>query len=321
MKASSPGQIFLFGEHAVVYGQPALLASIGLRTIVEAEVSDNSSFTVKSEKVGEMKSTVDKTNGEWKIKNSSGDVDALRYVVKVAELVFNYCDFGTGVSLSISSDLPLGAGLGSSSAVTTATAAAISTALGKDLDKDEIADLSYKAETEIQGAASRAGVSVATYGGFLRIQDRGLKSLKKLSNLEILIGYSGEYGDTGKMVNKVRNLRESSPSIYDPIIKTIGKATEAGIEALKRKNLKKTCVLMNANQSLLEGLRVSSPKLQKLIESSRDSGASGIKITGSGGGGCIIVVGIEDFESTADAIKESGGIPIRTEIGLEGLKY
>ncbi|KXB07046.1 hypothetical protein AKJ51_02185 [candidate division MSBL1 archaeon SCGC-AAA382A20] len=321
MYVSSPGQIFLFGEHAVVYGQPALLASIGLRTTVEAEPLDNRRIEVESEGLGEMSGKVEKIEEKWKIREKSGDITQLRYVTRVAELVFNYLDSGKGVSLTISSELPPGSGLGSSSAVTTAAGVAVSSILGEDLEKDKIAQLAYEAEVDIQGAASHAGVSVATHGGFLRVQGDQLKNLENFSELDILIGYTGNYADTGKMVEKVRDLKESNPEIYGPIIKTIGKATEGGIESLKDNNLEKVGVLMNANQNLLEGLDVSTPKLRNLIETARDFGALGAKITGAGGGGCMIALGSKNIEKTVDAIEENDGVPIKTKIGLEGLRY
>ncbi|KXA90523.1 hypothetical protein AKJ37_03770 [candidate division MSBL1 archaeon SCGC-AAA259I09] len=321
VKVSSPGQIFLFGEHAVVYGQPALLASIDVRIDVEALLLDGSRFEVTSEGVGRMEGKVERINGDWKIRDKTGDVEDLQFVTRASEIVFNYLNRGEGISLSIESDLPSGSGLGSSSAVTTATAAAVSTVLDGELDEEEIIQLAFDAEVDIQGAASRAGVSVATLGGFLKVQDKDFESLEKLSKLDILIGYTGKYANTGELVKHVGNLKESRPNIYGPMVRAIGKTTEIGIEALNEDNLREVGVLMNVNQNLLEGLGVSSPELHDLIEAARDSGAIGAKITGAGGGGCMIALGSGNMNEISNAIEESGGIPIKTEIGVEGLMY
>ncbi len=251
----------------------------------------------------------------------TGDVEDLRYVTRVSERVFNYLDCGGGVSLSIESDIPPGSGLGSSSAVTTSSAAAVSSALGDKLDRNVIARLAFETEVDVQGAASRAGVSVATFGGFLKVQEEKIEEIEELSKFGIAIGYTQEYSDTGKLVRKVRELKESSPEVYDPLIRAIGKITKNGIAALKENNLRKAGILMNVNQNILEALRVSSPKLRKLIEISRESGAKGAKITGAGGGGCMIALGNDRIDEIAKAIRDKDGRPIKTKIGGEGLKY
>ncbi len=228
---------------------------------------------------------------------------------------------GGGLRVSISSDIPTGSGLGSSSAVTTATAAAASSAFGENLSREEISQLAFEAEKKVQGAASRTGVNVATRGGFLKIRKEETEKLDELPELDIIIGYTGDYGDTGKLVEKVKNLRDSRPEIVNPILKAIGKSTEKGIKSFTENNLRKVGTLMNANQALLEGLRVSSSKLRSLIRSAREAGALGAKLTGAGGGGCMIALNQNKSNDISEAIKKAGGKPIEAKIGVEGLKY
>ncbi|KXB01633.1 hypothetical protein AKJ41_00830 [candidate division MSBL1 archaeon SCGC-AAA259O05] len=318
--ASSPGQIFLFGEHAVVYGFPALATAINMRTEVQAELGSNNKIEIHSQGVGKLEGEVKEVNGKWSIKKKSGDSEKLRFVTEVIQLTLNHIDRGDGFRIYIKSDLPPGSGLGSSSAVTTATAAAVSSALGKNLTREEISDLAYNSELEVQGAASRTGVNVATYGGFLKIQESEKKSLERLPKLKILIGYTGNYSNTGKLVGNVRGLKESRPTIVNPILKAIGKATESGIESLEEGNLERVGVLMNANQSLLRGLNVSSPHLNDLIQAARSSGALGAKLTGAGGGGCMIALSQEDIDRISKSISEAGGESMEAKIGAEGLK-
>ncbi len=305
-----------------MYGQPALAAAISVRTEVEVELhEEGNKFEVVSERIGSLEGKVEKRDGAWCISEKRGDVDELEFVTKVTELTFNHVKNAKGIRLNIRSGLPSGSGLGSSSAVTTATAAAVSSVLDCDLSREEIANLAYNAEVEVQGAASRTGVNVATYGGFLRIQEDEREVLDKLSELRLTIGYTGKYANTGELVAGVRNRREEKPDLINPMIETIGKITDTGIEALKKDKIEKLGVLMNANQNLLEGLGVSSPKLRQLISATRNSGAIGAKLTGAGGGGCMIALSEDGREKIVNAIEDEDGIAIKTKVGDKGLKY
>lgn len=319
-KASSPGQIFLFGEHAVVYGYLALATAINMRTEVQAELIENNKLKIHSKGIGELKGEIGEINGNWSIKKKSGDSEKLRFVTKVIQSTLNYIDRKDGLKVCIESDLPPGSGLGSSSAVTTATAAAVSSVLGKSLTKKEISDLAFKSELEVQGAASRTGVNVATWGGFLKIQNSNKETLNKLPKLNILIGYTGNYSNTGKLVGEVKALKESRPDLIIPILKTIGNTAESGIESLEERHLEKVGALMNVNQTLLRALDVSSPALHNLIQAARSSGAIGAKLTGAGGGGCVIALCQENIDEIAKSVKRAGGQPMRAKIGVEGLK-
>ncbi|KXB04226.1 hypothetical protein AKJ48_03270, partial [candidate division MSBL1 archaeon SCGC-AAA261O19] len=227
---------------------------------------------------------------------------------------------GGGLELEILSDIPVGSGLGSSSAVTTATIAATSAVMGEVLGGEDVSELAFSAEKAVQGPASRTGVSVATQGGFARIQGREMENLEELPPLDIVIGYTGIYGSTAETVRRVKQLRESNSMITNPILETIGAITQAGIQAVKEGDFKKGGALMNANQNLLEGLGVSSEDLDRLITAARGSGALGSKLTGGGGGGSMIALSESDPQGIVEAIKGAGGQPIATEIGVEGLK-
>ncbi|KXB07405.1 hypothetical protein AKJ54_00310 [candidate division MSBL1 archaeon SCGC-AAA382K21] len=321
IRVSAPGQIFLFGEHAVVYGQPALAAAINISTEAKAKPRADDQIKIVSKGVGNLKGKVKKTNGDWSIQEKTGELSRLRFVVKTAEITLNHLDEGSGFELEIDSEVPVGSGLGSSSAVTTATAAAISSIFDRNLSKDDISDLAYDAELKVQGAASKTGVKVATHGGFLKVTGDEMNSISDISELKVLIGNTGDYGNTGELVKKVRLSKESRPEIINPIIEAIGKTTEAGIKSLQDENLEKVGVLMNVNQNLLEGLGVSSPKLRKLIKAARDAGGKGAKITGAGGGGCMVALTEESVDRISRAIEKKGGEPIKVKVGVEGLSF
>lgn len=297
------------------------MTSIDIRTNVKAENRSDKKFKVNSKGVGRLEGEIKKYGDEWKIEEKVGDIEKLKFVTKAAELTFNYLGESKGIELNIDSKIPLGSGLGSSSAVITASIGAISSALNQRLEWDTISQLAFDTEVEIQGAASRAGVKVATHGGFMKIEGEEMENLEELIKPSILVGYTGIHSNTGKLVEGVEKSKESKPKIIEPIIKAIGKTTETGIEALKDGNLEKVGGLMNANQNLLEGLGVSSSELRELIRAAHEGGALGAKITGAGGGGCMVALASDNMNEIAGGIEESGGEPIKTKTEMEGLKY
>ncbi|MFP4005541.1 MAG: mevalonate kinase [Candidatus Hadarchaeia archaeon] len=311
--------MFFFGEHAVVYGQPALAASINVRTDVKASIRKDNVLKINSQGVAHTEGRIKKVDGNYRFSSTQG-LDKLNFVVKTVEKTLNYIDSANGLNIEISSDIPLGSGLGSSSAVTTAVAAAVSSELDFPLKRKEISEIGYETELDVQGAASKTGVNVAAFGGFLKVREERLDRVENIPELNVLIGYTGIHGDTGEQVRKVRKLRESRPDTINPIIMNIGDITEVGTEALKGEDLLKVGVLMNANQNLLEALRVSSPELRSLIQASRNAGAYGAKLTGGGDGGCMIAL-TDGNKRILNIIRQNGGDPIQTKVGVEGLKY
>lgn len=319
-RASVPGQIFLFGEHAVLYGQPALASATGLRTRAKAEARSDEKFIVNSKGIGSLNGKIRKSDGKWSIKVVGGSAGRLIYVRRAVELIFNHVEVGVGLNLRIDSDIPAGSGLGSSSAVTVATIAAVSNTLGASLKKDGISDLAFETEMSIQGMASRTGVTVATRGGFVKVQDGRVESIKDLPQSSVVIGYTKVSRRTGKLIERVRRRKGAHPQIFESTLQLIGRATHVGIDAFGKRDFKKVGALMNANQMFLEILGASSPKLRRLISAAGEAGALGAKLTGAGGGGCMIALVHDEGKEVAEAIESKGGRAFITRIGMEGLK-
>ncbi len=283
--ASAPGNVKIFGEHAIVYGKPAIAMTINKRCRVLAERRQDDRIVVKS---GNRFSdyTIVKIKGEGISLNPNRRDAFFKYVEVAIEKVFNYLDNAYGVSLIIESDLPEAAGLASSAAVTVATIASLSKLLGHELEREEIARLGHEVELDVQGAASRMDTLMATYGGILYLTQDSFKEIGK--ELNLLIINSKEQRSTKDLVIKVRMLRERYPEIFTSIIDAIGKVVEQGRRALIYGDDEELGCLMNINHGLLESLGVSTPTLNKIVHIARELGALGSKLTGAGGGGCVI---------------------------------
>lgn len=291
--ASAPGKVILFGEHAVVYGEPAIAGAIDLRIRVRAE----------------------KAASGLRIHSQTRDH---RYVEKAVEVVLRHLGEDTGLVIQISSDLPPASGLGSSAAVSVSTIAAVANLLGYDLEKDEIATLGYQVELGVQGAASPTDTYTSTYGGvqYIRPKKKGFTSIE--ASLPLVVGYTGMERSTKELVAKVRKLRDTYPELVSPIIRSIGMLTRQA-----RRNLEEgedVGELMNINHGLLEALGVGNDALSRLVHAAREAGARGAKLTGAGGGGCMIAYAPARDEEVIRAIEGCGSTALKAAISAEGVR-
>lgn len=291
---SAPGKIYLFGEHAVVYGEPAIACAVELRTRVTAQRSGN--ITICSD-----------------IGTTGLDFEIHPYVCSVIEKMGS-----PGVSIDISSELPVGSGLGSSAAVTVATLAAINIEFGLGHSSEELARMGHEIEQMVQGAASPTDTFVSTFGGVIEIPAR-----KRLDALEcgVVIGNTNRGAaprKTARLVKQVAELKKEYPELIDPIIKTIGSFAKKGEILVNKKDYLSLGRLMNVNHGLLDALGVGTPELSALVYAARDAGAFGAKITGAGGGGCMVALTDSPHE-VASAIERAGGRAIITGFTRDGV--
>jgi mevalonate kinase len=298
VSCSAPGKIYLFGEHAVVYGENAIACAIELRTRVRAEFS-NSIFI------------------QSKIGKTGIDFEKHPYVSAVIEKLQELFQI-QGFNLTIDSELPVGSGLGSSAAVTIASIGALNELFGCGLSKSEIAQFGHEIELRIQGAASPTDTYVSTFGGAVLIPE---KKKLKTPDCTIVIGDTGVFSSTKELVDGVRRLRELYPELVLPLMSSIGRLSGLGEALVLAGDYPAIGRLMNMNQGLLDALGVNSLELSRLIYSARAAGAFGAKITGAGGGGCMVaLVAPASCTQVAAAIKTAGGKAIITKPTEEGLK-
>ncbi len=291
---SAPGKIYLFGEHAVVYGEPAIACAIELRTRVCAKKSN----------VIKISSNLGKT---------ALDFDVHPYVSAAIKKMGS-----PGVSIEITSDIPVGSGLGSSAAVTIATLAAINIEFGLGYENEELARIGHEIEKEVQGAASPTDTFVSTFGGVVEIPSR-----KRLELLDcgIVIGNTNKGASpkkTAKLVQQVARLKEQYPDAINPIIKTIGSFAKQGEALVSEKNYTSLGKLMNVNHGLLDALGVCTVELSALVYAARNAGAYGAKLTGAGGGGCMVALS-DSPQEVAKAIERAGGQAIITRFTQLGV--
>jgi mevalonate kinase len=301
--SSAPGKVYLFGEHAVVYGEPAVPCAIERRATVTVEERADGRLRVNANDLSLEGFTVefDGTTGE------TPEVDVTEELVRAAmgyvdEAIAQARDAANapeaGFDVTVESAIPLGAGLGSSAAVVVATIDAATRALGVTLDRREIADRAYQVEHEVQdGEASRADTFCSAMGGAVRVEGDTCETIDA-PDLPFVIGYDGGAGDTGELVSGVRSLREEYDFAAETVA-SIGRLVEEGLSALEAGDLEEVGQLMNFNHGLLSALGVSGRSLDAMVWAARDAGAIGAKLTGAGGGGCIVALDETDATTTA----------------------
>ncbi|WP_415382651.1 mevalonate kinase [Halosimplex sp. TS25] len=322
--ASAPGKVYLFGEHAVVYGEPAVPCAIDRRARVTVEEREDDHLRVHAEDLSLDGFTVEyggSTDTDPDVNVSQSLVEAATgYVDAAVEQAREAADAPqAGFDITIESEIPLGAGLGSSAAVTAAGILAATRELGADLSAAEVADRAYRAELAVQeGNASRADTFCSATGGAVRVEGDDCRSLDA-PELPFVVGFDGGAGDTGALVGGVRELKDQYDFAADTVA-AIGDLVRAGEEALTAGDLDELGELMDFNHGLLSALGVSSRSLDSMVWAARDAGALGAKLTGAGGGGCVVA--LDDSEETETALRYLPGCEetFRAELDTEGVR-
>ncbi len=325
--ASAPGKVTLFGEHAVVYGEPAIVASIDKRVYVKCKPRKDNIITISALNlnVPGIILTIDK-DGEIKLETDYGKVlSAVSYIKEAIKLTQEFLDIKYGAEITISSEMPVGAGLGTSAAVAVTTIAAFAKSHGYDLNLKDIARLSWQTELKVQGIASPMDSTIATYGGFIYLRYDGkdfeFENMKGVGELPLVIGYTRRLYKTGEMVAKVRRLINRYNQLGGDLVKLIGRVVELAKKALLTNDLKTVGELMNINHGLLDTLGVSTKELNDIVYIMRGFGAYGSKLSGAGGGGVAIGVAPKRrMREIIAALKLIEATPIETSIGGKGLK-
>jgi mevalonate kinase len=280
---SAPGKVFLFGEHAVVYGKPGIAMAIKPRVFVTVRMSKHPQ-RAKSPYI-------------------DGCFDAM----------------GVMGSVYINSQIPSSSGLGSSAAVTVATLSAINDEFSLHKTREEIANMAFEIEKKVQkGRASPTDTTVSSYGGIVLISGGSRRRLPP-ENLHLVIGDSLVSHSTAKMVELVGEQKKKHPDIVDPILNAIEGVSLSAIHYLN--NPKELGRYMDMNHALLEALGVGHPQLSKIVLAARAEGAFGAKITGAGGGGCMVALCPKHLKQrVANAIEACDARAIVTGIDIEGAR-
>ncbi len=319
--ASAPAKVILFGEHFVVYGEPAVVLAIDRRAYATVDRRKDKCIHLRSANLN-LEATIE--NGVFKIER--GDVREARLkfepVKTTVERILAAHGNEVGLDIEINSTVPVAAGLGSSAAVVAAVSLGVAALFDVKMSKEDVFKITYEAEKIVHGTPSGVDPAISTFGGALLFQmDTGFKALEVKTDIPLVVGDTGVERATRVQVEKVRNIMVSYPQVTEHMKRTAREIVLRAIDALKENDLKTLGDLMNVNHALLYGLGVSDESLEWLINAARKAGALGAKLTGAGGGGCMIALTTDDkLEQVSEAIMRSGGRPFTARKTDEGVR-
>ncbi len=314
--ASAPGKLMIMGEHSVVYGHPCIVTAVDQRVRVSIGSNGEGEIHVKSPNVG---------LDEYKKKLSQlgkGEVPkSMMFVEYLIKRIYKKYKLKKGITIITDSDFSCQFGFGSSAAVAVATAQALSEYFELKMSKQEIFEESYSAVLDVQGVGSGFDVAASVFGGTIYYVTPG-KVIEQIykGNLPMVVGYTGIKADTPTLVRQVAELRRKEKWV-DPVFADITRLVNRCKKLFKSKDFVRLGKYLNKNQTLLSTLKISSERLDNLISVSKKAGAYGAKLSGAGGGDCMIAfVDRTKKKEVIEAIQAAGGIWLDVKTGAEGVR-
>lgn len=308
VQVTAPGKIILFGEHAVVYGRPAIAIPL---SDVQARA------TLKTTPGVEFRLSAADLGRDYLLAQAEAD-DPLAAIVR-ATLQHIGQNAPPSALLQVSSTIPLGRGLGSGAAISTAIARAIAQFLGQPLTAAQVSGLVYEVEKLYHGTPSGIDNTVIAFEQPVYfIKGQPIQRMRVSQPFTLVVADTGIVAPTHTVVGDLRRRWQADPERYegyfDEIEAIVNQARviiengSSPLPALGR--------LMTENQELLETLGVSSVELSRLVQAARQAGALGAKLSGAGWGGNMIALTPPDSApAIAQALSQAGAVQtIITEV-------
>lgn len=299
-RATACAKIILLGEHAVVHGQPAIAAGLP------------DALTLTASPLADRHAPVRVAIPAWDLDFSLAEVGT-HPVARACGDVLAHCDGPlTGWRIEGTTSIVARAGLGSSAAITVALARL---AMGVDAPHEAVVDASMVGERVFHGTPSGIDSEVAARGGVLRfVRGEPATRIALGRPLRLVIVPSGVARSTADQVAKVHRAIERWPLVARNLVETLGKIANAGQQCLERGEHERFGELADMAHGVLSSLGVSSSTLDELCAVARRNGALGAKLTGAGGGGCILAIVDGDATPLVDAFAARGLAPMRVEV-------
>ena len=317
-KASAPAKVILFGEHFVVYGNPAILASINRRIAVNARTTNENRVIIRSD-IG--------VAGEYSdagFRSIEGGIEAkvmLDPLYSATRRVLSTRGKKMGIEIDVTSTVPPGIGLGSSAAACVATVAAVNSLFQKKPSRQKICAMAIESERIIHRNSSGADCYVSAFGGLIDYSRAKFKKVQAKGPLGLVIASTGVRHSTGDLVAGVKKFKDRNESLFeDMAVRAAAICTQAQ-DAMASGKRDRVGELMNENQVILRQLGVSHYKVDDLIDTCARAGALGSKITGAGGGGAVIALAgsRQDSAKIASRVRAAGYESFEVEIDQKGL--
>jgi len=312
--ASAPGKIILFGEHAVVYGRPALAAPV-TQVHADVEVLDSSrkGIWINAPDI-DLHAELNTLPSDYPI---ASVIHNFLFVSRVFSSPPSPPPEGEGrrdegkfpnINIKISSTIPVASGLGSGAAVTVAMVRALSSHLNFPMTDEEVSSFAYEIEKLHHGTPSGIDNTVVTYAKPVYfVKGQPIKTFKAGHPFTIVIADTGISAPTKESVGDVRKLWEANKAKWEGIFNQVGETAEQARSAIEDGKLKELGELMDQNHKLLQEMTVSSTELDTLVSAAKKVGALGAKLSGGGrGGNMIALIEASQAKSVARSLINAG---------------
>jgi mevalonate kinase len=297
--ASACGKIILFGEHAVVYGRPAIAVPVmQVQATVRVEPSEHG-LIINAADI-DRSIAVDPAN----------PIDPLASIVHLTLKHLN-CPL-PDVAITIHSTIPIASGLGSGAAISTAIVRALAQWLDARLDNAEVNALVYEVEKLYHGTPSGIDNTVIVYQQPVYfVRGQAIQTFTVARPFKVVIGNTGIASSTKITVGDVRKGWEIDRARYEAWFDRIGAIVQQARTAIESGAIDRLGSLMDQNQVLLRDLDVSSVELERLIFAAKQAGASGAKLVGGGrGGNMIALVDDRHEKAVTTALQDAGAVSV-----------
>ncbi len=309
--AHAPGKIILFGEHAVVHGQPAIAVPITQVRVTATVTPDirGKAGTVRIQALDvDLDARLDELDRDHPLAAAVEGVAATLGISRIP-----------ACTLRVTSTIPVASGLGSGAAVSVAVVRALAGFLGQPLADEQVSAIAFEIEKIHHGTPSGIDNTVVTYAqpvyfikksAAARAQPRGAALIETFTIAKpftIVVGDTGIASPTRQTVGDVRAGWGADPGHYETLFAAVGSLTKSARQAIESGHPQRLGPLMDENHALLGEMGVSSPELDHLVSAAREAGALGAKLSGGGRGGNMIALAPpEQADQIASALRSSG---------------
>jgi mevalonate kinase len=296
--ACAPGKVILFGEHAVVYGRPAIAVPV---TEVQAQAH------IEPGRAGQGTVIVAPDLGHRTVLCEAGEDDPLARIVRLTLLAIKG-ERDPDLTVTVSSSVPIARGMGSGAAVSTAIVRALAQHFGRWLSSRAISDLVYQTEVLYHGTPSGIDNTVIAFEKPIYfVKDEGWEVFWVGTPFLLAIADTGIESSTKEVVGDLRRRYEAEHDRYRLLFKQVGEIVVGARAAIEQGEGETLGQLMDKNHALLQELGVSCPELDRLVAAAQEGGALGAKLSGAGRGGNVIALVTEETRGRVDMILRLAG--------------
>jgi mevalonate kinase len=296
--ATAPGKVILFGEHAVVYGRPAIavpVIEVQAQALVEPAYAGQGTVVLAPDLDRRI------------VLNEAAEDEPLACIVRLSlEKMGQPPD--PDLTVTVTSTVPVARGMGSGAAVSTAMVRALAQYVGHWFSSRALSELVYQTEILYHGTPSGIDNTVVAFEKPVYfVKDLGWELFWVGEPLLLAIADTGIDSSTRDVVGDLRRRYQEEPARFEPLFDQVGEIAVSARAAIENGQPEDLGRLMDENHLLLRELGVSCPELDRLVSAARDGGALGAKLSGAGWGGNMIALVTESTQGRVDMMLRLAG--------------